>query len=368
MNGNEEAFLRYLHNRGSVLKRPVSGTFEITSRCNLDCKMCYVHSDNCARIRNAELTSAEWMRIADELKKSGVLMMLITGGEPLLREDFKDIYLYLKKIGMAVQINTNGTLINDEILSLFRQYPPMRVAMSVYGASDETYYALCGKKGMYQKVIDNALAMKEAGIRLKISITANQFNSGDILKIYEWAKSNGFPVQATSYMFPSVRLDCSNLRPSPEDAAKNTFKCFQGEYGDRLNSVLQELTDGKNPTAETDDITDDLGERIWCRAGKSTFWITWRGELSPCGMMPEPKISLLENSFEDSWKYISEKAAEIRLPARCANCELRHMCDVCAASCYAENKKFGALPLYQCKKTEAFNKIVKEVLENAQNQ
>ena len=128
--------------RGAV---PLSGTFELTSRCNFSCRMCYVHNmQDSGELKKRELTAAQWLEIAEEAKRCGTLFLLLTGGEAMLREDFAEIYCKLSVMGFRIVVNSNGSMLTDEILDCFRKYPPGRVNVSVYGASEETYRDLCG--------------------------------------------------------------------------------------------------------------------------------------------------------------------------------------------------------------------------------
>ena len=104
---------------------PLSGTFELTSRCNLDCKMCYIHKR--ANDRNAirgELSTAQWLALAEECCKAGTLHLLLTGGEPTLRPDFKEIYTQCRNMGMMVSVNSNATLMDEKMMDFLRPTAP----------------------------------------------------------------------------------------------------------------------------------------------------------------------------------------------------------------------------------------------------
>lgn len=217
---------------------------------------------------------------------------------------------------------------------------------------------------MYQKAINGALALKNAGLQVKISLTATQYNRDDIPAIYEWAKENGFHVQSANYMFPAVRADGVTDRAEPEEAAKIGMICERCNHGEEeFAKRCKMILDGKRPEIESD-ITDDIGERIWCRAGKSTFWITWKGDLTPCGMMEEPKYSLLNMGFEEAWQKAHEATEKMFLPPECKSCTYRYICDVCAAGCKAETGAYDKVPYYICEKTKARFRMIKEEFGN----
>src|SRR5512141_2752371 len=104
---------------------PLSFDMEITARCNNNCRHCYINLPAGDRdARTAELTIDEIDEIACQAVDLGTVWCLITGGEPLLRPDFADIYRLLKRKGLLVSVFTNATLIDDTHIELFRKYPP----------------------------------------------------------------------------------------------------------------------------------------------------------------------------------------------------------------------------------------------------
>ena len=183
----EPILSRYLHNRGHALGLPIAGTFELTARCNFNCKMCYVHlSEAEQRRRGRELTAAEWISIAERAKDAGMVFLLLTGGEPTLRPDFPEIYTALKKMGFMISINSNVYLLQDKILELFANDPPVRINISLYGTSDETYRNLCGVPA-YHRILTNIENLRRAGVEVKINMSLTPDNMRDMEALYQQA-------------------------------------------------------------------------------------------------------------------------------------------------------------------------------------
>ncbi|MBQ4244555.1 MAG: radical SAM protein, partial [Clostridia bacterium] len=151
---SEPLIVRYLHMKAEKNRIPLGVTFELTSRCNFSCRMCYVHSTDCNINKPLELSAGQWIEIAQKAKDAGALFVLITGGEPLVRDDFAEIYEAIAKMGFVISVNTNGSLIDEKILDLFTKNRPNRVNVSLYGADGETYKKLCGVDA-YEKVTGN---------------------------------------------------------------------------------------------------------------------------------------------------------------------------------------------------------------------
>lgn len=128
----------YLHQKGIERGLAVSGAFEITSRCNFNCSMCYVHNET-----QDALSAEQWLNLGSQARDAGLLFLLITGGEPLLREDFEKIYLGLQKLGFMISINTNGSLIKKYIL-LFKNIRRFAL-MSLFTAAVTKHIKGCAK-------------------------------------------------------------------------------------------------------------------------------------------------------------------------------------------------------------------------------
>ena len=110
---SEPLIVRYLHNKAGRMKLPVNVTLELTSRCNFNCRMCYVHDADCGRNRPYELTAAQWIGVAERARDAGTLFLLLTGGEPMLREDFDEIYEAVAGMGFILSVNTMGFCLNS---------------------------------------------------------------------------------------------------------------------------------------------------------------------------------------------------------------------------------------------------------------
>lgn len=351
MSELEPQISTYLHTKGARLGIPVSGSFELTRKCNFNCKMCYVHCTDTSN--DKELTSEEWLNIAESAKNEGMLFLLLTGGEPLLRPDFEKLYTELSKMGFMISLNTNGSMFSEKIFSLFEKYPPARVNISLYGGSEETYESLCENK-KFAIVKTNIEKLKKMGIAVRLNCVFNRYNVADTEKIYAIAKELELIVKPSSYMYPPLRAKGetgeNESRLTPEAAAKNTVLCRKLTFSEeQLRAKAQQMQSLYPPECEP----DAEGEGMRCRAGKSSFWVTFDGKMMPCGMMTEPVISLKETSFNAAWQHIRTETAKIKLPKECLSCSHKSVCNVCAAMCYTETGSFSGKPEYICRMVKA---------------
>jgi len=127
-------FTKKLHKK---IKRPypTSAQIELTYRCDLNCIHCYCKGSEVKK----ELTACEWKDLIDQMHSAGTMWLTITGGEPLLRKDFIEIYAYAKKKGFFISLFTCGTLLDDETIRYLSENPPYSVEISLYGVKKETY-------------------------------------------------------------------------------------------------------------------------------------------------------------------------------------------------------------------------------------
>lgn len=369
----EPRITEYLHRRASLKRIPLNGAFELTPVCNMNCKMCYVRmsKEQQEAIRPLR-TKEEWLALGEEAKKRGLLYLLLTGGEPFLRNDFKEILAGLHKMGFVISINSNGTLINEEVIEWLKETPPVRINMTLYGASDETYARLCSNPKGFTQVTKAIHLLKEAGIQVKLNCSLTPYNASDFEEIVAFAQKEELIIQPTSYMFPPLRKDASRIgendRFSPEDAAYYAAKAevlLNGEedYLERMKTKELVL-----PVESEEDCLETEGIGITCRAGKCSFWITWDGRMLPCGMLPGEDIEdTFKIGFDEAWERTKRASDAIRIPAKCGDCSLREQCRPCAAMCYTENGEFCKIPDYRCKMAYAYpdacKKVEQEILQ-----
>lgn len=369
MGNAYQLYSDYLFAKAAERGIPLSGTFELTARCNLDCRMCYIHKRaNDSAARAGERTADQWLALAEECQKAGTLLLLLTGGEPFLLPDFPKIYSGCRSLGLMVSINTNGTLITDDMIRFLAADPPSRMNITLYGASRDTYGTLCGDPSAYDRAVKAILDLQAAGVLVKLNFSVTPYNRCDAQAVYQFAKDHQLPMQAASYMFPPVRAceygSFSSDRMTPEESAREQMVYDSFRFPEeKLRQRLEQLLAG-NRVPDPDRECQELPtERIRCRAGSSTFWITWDGQIRPCGMMTVPSKKLAARGFLSAWEYIRREREQILVPAECSTCSMGNACDQCAALCYAETGTFTGVPAYMCERTRAYLDLAMQWLD-----
>jgi MoaA/NifB/PqqE/SkfB family radical SAM enzyme len=361
-----EPFLSaYLHSKGCKLGLPIGGNFELTSRCNFRCPMCYVHQAADAEIAGRELTAQQWISLATQARDMGMVFALLTGGEPFIRQDFFDIYRGFAELGIYLSINSNGSLITKEVRQELLKNPPVRINISLYGASDDTYRKMCGQAA-FDQVVENIIALKEAGIDVRLNHSITPYNRQDLQQIYEISKELDLHVKTASYMYPPVRLKdgqfgCGN-RLSAEEAARSSvewdlLRLDEGEFMERAEGIA------KLCAVDRSECAVEMDDGIGCRAGRSCFWLTWEGKMLPCGMMPGTGADPLKDGFAAAWQKTMDDTKQIHRPKECLQCPKKDICSACAAVCVTETGAFDCVPDYVCRQTDAFIEITRQEYE-----
>ncbi len=347
------ALVEHLHRRADVRGIPLSGTFELTPMCSMACKMCYVRmtAEEVRQSGKRLRTVAEWLELAKVLREQGTLMILLTGGEPLTYPGFRELYRELRAMGFVLSINSNATLIDEETVAWLAEDPPQRINITLYGASNETYMRLCNHPTGYTVVTKAIEMLQDAGIPVKLNCSVTPDNVCDLEKIIAYSDERKLVLQATGYMFPPVRRDETsvgrNARFSPEACAEVEARIRLLQRGeDNLRAYCANVEAHSVP--EEDACFDCEGDGMRCRAGKSSFWITWDGRLLLCAMMNDPSYDVFELGFPAAWERLRERVAAIRLPPECAACDSKDVCRSCAAMVYTETGSYDKKPQYRC--------------------
>lgn len=350
--------------RAAALHVPLGGTFELLPVCNMDCKMCYIRTTSEEMHKQGTLlTAEEWIKIAESAREQGMLYLLLTGGEPLLYPEFEKLYTWLGNSGIVTVLNTNGTLINDRIADLFLKFPPRKVNISLYGASDETYARLCNHPHGFTRVIEGINLLKKRQIPVKLNCSLTPFNIVDLEKMHMIAKELDVPLQVSTYMFPPIRKEGIHAdffsRFSPEEAARMIFrnaKLVLSEENYRLwtQERLQTYNENRNQPQKY----SDCG--LSCYASKNNFWVNWKGEMLPCGMMNRIRFDIRREGFSQCWDKIVAEGMKIINPDKCCQCEKRVLCTICSAASLAETGAFDKNPEYLCEMTDHIIHILKE--------
>ena len=338
---------------------PIGGAFELLPLCNMNCEMCYVRLSRSQQQAEGRLHPAsEWLEIARQMQKAGTLFLLLTGGEPLLYPEFERLYRELKAMGMILTINTNGTLITPEIARMLGNDRPRRVNVTLYGADNETYGRICRNPRGFDQTMRGIRLLQENGVDIKLNGTLTPENCHQASRLQRIADELGLYLKIDTYLFPLCRRSREQFRPdarlTPEKAAYYGLLSRKNRYSPEEFAAWRDYTLGKIGVPVQEDCS------LGCRAGRSSFWIRWNGDLTPCVFLTEPCGNVFETDFRTAWEQIVGKTACLHLPNCCGSCRYRQVCQICGAAAFGENGNCDDRPRYLCEMTRAMVKELEE--------
>lgn len=278
--------------RAARTRTPVAATLELTRRCNLRCIHCYL-GDQAAqrRLKDRELAAAAVKGALSEWAEAGCLYLTITGGEPLLRPDFQEIYRHARELGLVVTVFTNGTLVADEIAALFRELPPRKVEISLYGATPETHDAITGVPGSHARAWAGIRRLQAGGIRVALKTVLMQANAAELAALEAQAAEIGAGFRHDAAIFPGLRNGPRAplaLRVSPEEAVR----------ADMASPERRAMWRAKIEQTAAHPADDRL---YACAAGRSAFHADPFGGLSPCLLAEHFRRESAGRAFRDVW-------------------------------------------------------------------
>lgn len=298
-------------------RHPYVGGVELTPFCNLKCVHCYLQDQQ----KKPLLATNEVKIIIDKLFDAGVLFLYFTGGEIFTRSDFLEIYIYAKKKGFIIELLTNGTLIDQEVINVFNVYPPASVSISMYGKNEDSYFKVTGMKGMYDRVINTFELLYSNDIHFEIKYIAMKENRDDFFDIKAIAEKYNAQFSYSMELFPTLKgNNCTknHMLSIPE------IIDIEKQLQDKVEEY-KKASKIPNPFVGREDIPLYL-----CDMAMSNFLIDYRGYINPCHKCRYNQWNLLDCNFNEAWDYYACKLKEkANKNNKCLTCKYIMMCSPC---------------------------------------
>jgi radical SAM protein with 4Fe4S-binding SPASM domain len=295
---------------------PLSVNLEITKRCNLLCRHCYVAGSA------DELSTERILNLLGELAAAGTMWVTVTGGEVAVREDWLTIVRAVKERGMIVSVLTNGTLFSDADIEALADLHPARVAVSLYGADEGSHERVTGVPGSFTRSVATLRALVALGVSCRISCVLMYDNVDEVPRLITLAKQIG-----CDFMFDPTVMPRSDGTTDVTDYRVPSERLREFYLDPTIMSLSRE---GKVVSSPDDVPTRVAGN---CTAGMTLAFIEANGDVLACNGLRPAFGSVTGQPFAEVWH--SEEAAEHRrlmqepLP-ECSNCG---MLDFCMARC-----------------------------------
>lgn len=315
-----DPFYKAVWEKAFVDAIPISGTFELTPRCNFRCRMCYVHLKPSEIPKyGKELTAREWIRIAKGAKEAGTTWLCITGGEPLMHPEFETIWRELSQMGFFITLQTNASMIDGKFEKLLEAFPPRQVKITLYGTNNDVYEQVCRIPGGFTKVDRGIQRLKEMRIPIQLVSTIIRQNEDDVKRMAFYAYCNQLPWTMTAGVKSSVR--------GAENEAGDVR--IQERLDEQKKKEIQYLLKNRPVEIERKPCT-------YCKDYRIGYWITWNGEIRFCSFMNEPHIKIREQAFREAWEKLIRYEEELDWPEECKTCKAQKGCFKCAGMLNAE--------------------------------
>lgn len=320
----EEILLKELRDSKLLKNRtPLSAGIELLSQCNFRCVHCY---EAVEREDNSYLNTKRILSIIDECVELGVLSLYFTGGEAMLRKDFKEIYRYCRKKGILIGILSNGTSLTPDIIELFLEYAPMMIDISLYGASEDTYKKVTKTIGAFEIVQKNLKLLSKNAIPFNLKTVLLKDNYFELEQMKEIAKKYNVPFRFYTDIRP---LNCGDK--SPQDYMLPEECIIEIEKND---VALKEFYMSMNEEQIGMSCRKKENKKYLCKIAQNGFFITYDGILHGCVRERLHGYDLKEGSLKEGWnKFLPEHYIypSEEYNYECAKCDIIKYCDYCPA-------------------------------------
>ena len=304
---------------------PVSAQVELTYRCPFDCIHCY--SKN---IHQRELTTEQWKKIFDELFSAGTIYLTITGGDPFVRDDFWDLYSYVKAKGFLVTLFSSGYLFDDEVIAGLKKNLPVLVEITLNSLKCDKFDKISGVPGSFVQVKENIENCINNNIPLVLKTIGMTENKDEILDIKEYICSLLGPGKFKFDSFLIPRLD--------GDTGVCKYRLNAEDIADIENSDPDMLAQRQKEFAEHKNLMRDSVYKYHCNSWFRQAYITPSGYLRFCHLSDKFSYDLKEYKFADVFygrvAEILEQKHEQNF--KCLECELKEFCNYCPARAFLE--------------------------------
>lgn len=332
--GKYEEWSLRVHQEAAAHRIPISGTVELTRRCNQNCLHCYNRLPLADRgARRSELTVEEHCRILDQISEGGCLWLLYTGGEPFARGDFPDIYTYAVQKGLLITLFTNGTLITPQIADHLLQWRPFSIEITIYGYTRETHERITGITDSYDRCMQAIGLLVKRGLPLKLKTMALKPNLGELWDMKRFVEQDfGLEFKFDAMINPRVDRSRNPLavRLTPEEVVRLDLM-------DRQRAMEWRRFDERyRCSAYCREHADQLYQ---CGGGISSFAIDPRGMLSLCILSRNVSYDLLKGSFQEGWEHFLREVRQEKTTrgTKCSRCGIKAMCGMCPSNAELEN-------------------------------
>lgn len=318
---------------------PVSASLDLTSRCNLKCLHCFLRYEG---VNPRDKTTREVIHVLDILRDFGVLFLVLTGGDPFVRPDFKPLYLAAKRNGFFLTLFSNGTLLDEDLMDFLADQPPRRIELTAYGHTEATYEAVTGIPGSFGKFRKTVEGLLRRGLLLRLKSMALRTNAHELEAIRDWALALGCDFRYDAIVHPCLDGDAFPLNERLDPA---TIARFRHRDRERLRGADSDTA----PTPHRQYLFE-------CGAGLLTVHVDSRHQAHPCMSWRWDPFDMTGKPTLAAWQtHITELRNRPAPGGPCDTCGDRNHCQSCAAYSLLETGSLSGAPPFFCQLMEEEN-------------
>lgn len=313
-------------------------SWNITKRCNLHCSHCYLEAVN-SEVSD-ELSLKECFRIIDEITLiNPAPLLILTGGEPLLREGIFDISSYASKRGFFVVMGSNGSIIESRLAKEMLRNGIKGVGISLDSLNPEVHDSFRGVKGAWENTLRGIEVLRGVGLDFIIQTTATQENYEEIPSIVDYSFQLGAKAFNLFFLVCTGRAQgLTDITPIQYEDILYWLFNVQSQYAGRMMINAKCAPHYRRIGYEMN--SHYSGVRTFaggCPAGLYYCRISPEGDLTPCPYMPLKVGNLCDKNFVDLWEnsWLLKDLRNAKLKGRCGICEFQSLCSGCRARAYS---------------------------------
>ncbi len=323
-------------------------SWNVTRRCNLECTHCYLPANTRKESPPIsapdELTGAEAFQLIDQIAcVNPEVMLILSGGEPLLREDLFELSAYATKKGMMVVVGSNGLLIDETVARKLKLSGVSGISISLDSVHPAVHDTIRSRPGAWEKAVAAIRHCNNAGLSVQINVVVTKKNRDQLPELIAYSRSLGAKVFSPFFLVCTGRgEELTDISPQQYEKVLSVIVESQGRHRDmmirtRCAPTIRRILYERNP--ESPLIKMGTGG---CLAGRSYCRIAPEGGVTPCPYMPLEAGNVRNRDFKDIWSD-SEIFNSLRKPAlkgKCKECTFSLLCGGCRARAYAVHKDY----------------------------
>ncbi len=314
--------------------------WNLTRRCNLACSHCYISAGSWHE-SDGELSTDECHRVLDDvLAVNPSLLLILSGGEPLIRDDLEEIAEHAASAGATVVVGTNGIGLTDQRIESLKRAGVRGVAVSIDSLKASYHDRFRHGAGALEDTLDAVDRLGEHELDFIVQTSLTRGNRAELPRLAAWAAEKGAVSFNLYFLVPTGRGEgMRGLSPEDNENVLAELVELEREYRGRMMVRSKCQPQLMRHVVEADEESPLLNYSTRCPCGVQYCRITPEGKLTPCPYMPAVAGDLMRDSFAEVWATSPLFLAlrEGALGGRCGRCEYRKVCGGCRARAYAES-------------------------------